>query len=315
MAAVGFLLLAGPGSLSAQDFPSKPITILVPFGPGGIVDIGARIIGERLSKELKVPVVIENKAGGSGMIASMAFLNTPPDGYTLFAASGAVVISGPQRSKTQTFDPRRDFLPLGYLADAPCTMSVAKHAPFQTYEEFVKYAKANPGKVRGGVSALGGETHIMFESIINQSSIKCKMVPYPAQAGLVTAILGGHIDWMCLSYPATLPYHKSGDVKIVLLTRKATELPSTPTGADVGLPDVSISQWVGLFAHSKTPKPVYDKLTAAVTAAAKDPEVSKKLVNAGCTVDFKGPQDFLKLLDRQWGIYAKVLREANIKAD
>ena len=314
MAAMGLFFIAGPASLQAQqDFPSKSITIIVPFGPGGIIDVGTRIFAERLSKELKVPVVIENKAGGAGLIGSSAFLNTTPDGYTLLSASGAAVISTVQLSKTPAFDPRKDFLPVGYIADAPCAMSVAKDAPFKTYEEFVKYAKANPGKLRGGVSSLGGETHIMFEAILKQNKIESKMVPYPATGGLVTAIMGGHLDWMCLSFPATMPYHKSGDVKIVLLTRRSAELPGVPAGADVGLPDVSINQWMGFFAHPKTPKSAYDKLVAAVTATAKDPEVAKKLSDAGFTLAFKGPQDFSSLLNVQWDIFAKVIKEANIK--
>ena len=231
MAAMGLFFIAGPASLQAQqDFPSKSITIVVPFGPGGIIDVGTRIFAERLSKELKVPVVIENKAGGAGLIGSSAFLNTTPDGYTLLSASGAAVISTVQLSKTPAFDPRKDFLPVGYLADAPCAMSVAKNAPFKTYEEFVKYAKANPGKLRGGVSSLGGETHIMFEALLKQNKIESKMVPYPATGGLVTAIMGGHLDWMCLSFPATFPYHKSGDVKIVLLTREVGGTPGGPGG-------------------------------------------------------------------------------------
>jgi tripartite-type tricarboxylate transporter receptor subunit TctC len=315
MAMVGLLFIGAAGSLLAQDFPSKPITILVPYGPGGIVDIGGRVLADSLSKELKVPVVVENKAGGSGMIASAAFLNRPPDGYTLFATSGSVVISAVQLSKTPTHDPRKDFLPVGYLADAPCAMAIAKNAPFSTYEEFVKYAKANPGKVRGGFSALGGETHIMFETILRQNKIECKVIPYPAHAQLVTAILGGHLDWMCLSLIVTMPYHKSGDLKTVLLTRRAVELPGVPAGADVGLPDVSLNVWTGFFTHAKTPKPVYDKLVAAVSAAAKNPEVAKKLANVGCTLDYKGPQEFSTLLARQWDIYARIIKEANIKVD
>jgi len=316
MAAIGLFFIAGPASLQAQqDFPSNPIQIIVPFGPGGIIDVGTRIFAERLSKELKVPVVIENKAGGAGLIGSTAFLNTSPDGYTLLSASGAAVISTVQLSKSPAFDPRRDFLPVGYIADAPCAMSVAKDAPFKTYEEFVKYAKANPGKLRGGVSSLGGETHIMFESILKQTKIDSKMVPYPATGGLVTAIMGGHLDWMCLSFPATMPYHKSGDVKIVLLTRKSAELPDVPAGADVGLPDVSVNQWMGFFAHAKTPKPVYDKLVAAVAATARDPEVAKKLSASGFSMSYKGPADFTKLIDGQWDIFGRVIKEANLKVN
>ena len=225
------------------------------------------------------------------------------------------MISAVQLSKTPPYDPRKDFLPVGYLADAPCAMAIAKNAPFKTYEEFVKYAKANPGKVRGGFSALGGETHIMFETIIRQNKIECKVIPYPAHAQLVTAILGGHVDWMCLSLIVTMPYHKSGDLKTVLLTRRAVELPGVPAGTDVGLPDVSLNLWTGFFAHSKIPKPAYDKLVAAVAVAAKDPEVAKKFINLGCNVDYKDPQGFSKLLDTQIDIFAKAIKEANIQVD
>ena len=316
MAAMGLLFIAGPASLQAQqDFPSKPVQIIVPFGPGGIIDVGTRIFAERLSKELKVPVVIENKAGGAGLIGSSAFLNTAPDGYTLLSASGAAVISTVQLSKTPAFDPRKDFLPVGYLADAPCAMSVAKDAPFKTYEEFVKYAKANPGKLRGGVSALGGETHIMLEALIKQTKIETKIVPYPATGQLVTAMMGAHLDWMVLSMPATMPYHKSGDVKIALLTRRSPDLPGVPAGIDVGMPDVSINLSMGLLAHPKIPKSAYDKVVAAATATANDPEVAKKLSGAGLTLAFKGPQDYNQLINSQYDIFGRLLKEANIKVE
>jgi tripartite-type tricarboxylate transporter receptor subunit TctC len=311
VAAVELFFIAGPASLQAQqDFPSKPITIIIPFGAGGIIDVGTRIFGERLSKELKVPIIIENKTGGgAGLIGTTAFLNTTnnnPDGYTLLASSGAGIIGTGLLSKERPWDPRKAFLPVGYIADAPVAMSVAKDTSFKTYEDFVKYAKANPGKLRGGMSSLGGETDIMFEAMLKQAKIESKKVPYTNTGNLVTAILGGHIDWMTLSTPGTMQYHKSGDVKIVLLTRRSAELPGIPAGTDVGLPDVSINQWMGIFAHPKTPKPAYDKLVAAVAATAKDPEVVKKLSDASFTVAFQGPQDFAKLITGQCDIFARV---------
>ena len=309
--------IVGPAPAHAQGetFPSKPVTIIVPFGPGGIIDVGTRIFVDRFSKELKVPVVIENRTGGAGLIGSTAFLNTKADGYTLLSASGAAVISTVQLSKTPAFDPRKDLLPVGYLADAPCAMSLAKNAPFKTFNEFLQYAKANPGKLRGGLSSLGGETHIMFELIVRGNKIDTKMIPYPATGGLVTAILGGHLDWMTLSLPATMPYERSGDVKIALLTRRSPELPGVPSGADVGLPDVSVNLWLGLFAQPKTPKPAYDRLVAAVSATVKDPEVSKKLSEAGFNVAYRNPSEFSKLVNDQWNIFARVIKEANIKVD
>jgi tripartite-type tricarboxylate transporter receptor subunit TctC len=311
MAAVGLFFIAGPASLQAQQvFPSKPITIIIPYGAGGIVDVGIRIFGERLSRELKVPIIIENKpGGGAGFIGTTAFLNSTnnnPDGYTLLASTGAGIIGTGLLTKDKPWDPRKAFLPVGYIADAPVAMSVAKSAPFKTFEEFLKYAKANPGKLVGGMSSLGGETDIMFGAMLKQAKIESKKVPYPNTGNLVTAILGGHIDWMTLSTPGTMQYHKSGDVRIVLLTRRSAELPGIPSGTDVGLPDVSINQWIGLFAHPKTPKPAYDKLVAAVATTAKDPEVVKKLSDASFNVAFQGPQDFAKLIDSQCDIFARV---------
>jgi len=314
--AIGLVLVIGPASLQAQQgFPSKPVQIIVPYGPGGSIDVATRIFAEPLSRELKVPVVIDNKTGGTGLIGASAFLNTNPDGYTLLAVAGSTMVSAVQLSKSPAFDPRKDFLPVGYIADSPCAVSVAKNAPFKTIEEFLKYARSNPGKLRGGVSSLGGESHITFELFRKEGKFETKMVPYTATGGLVTAIMGGHLDWMCLMFPATMPYHRSGDVKIVLLTRRSAELPGVPSGPDVGMPGVSINQWTALLALPKTPKPVYDRLVAAVAATAKDPEVAKKLASAGFTLDYKPPHEVSKLINDQWDIYGQVIKEANIKTE
>jgi tripartite-type tricarboxylate transporter receptor subunit TctC len=304
--AITLVLVVRPAWVNAQEagFPSKPVTIIVPFGPGGVIDLGIRIISDSLSKELKV--------GGAGLIGANAFLSTKPDGYTLLAASGAAVISAVQLSKAPPFDPRKDMLPVGYLADAPCVMVVGKDTPFNSFNEFLQYAKSNPGKLKGAISSLGGETHIMFESIVRDHKIDSKLVPYPAIGGLITAVLGGHLDWWCGTMPAAMPYQKSGDMRILLLTRKAPELPGVPSGADIGFPDISVNVWMGLFANLKTPKPIHDRLVSAVSKVIKDPEVSKKLSETGFSVAYKNPAEFSKLMDEQWNIYAKVIKEANI---
>jgi tripartite-type tricarboxylate transporter receptor subunit TctC len=314
---IGLILIIGPSLLHAQQggFPAKPVQIIVPYGPGGTYDVATRIFGEVLSKELNVPVVIDNKAGGGGLVGATAFFNTNPDGYTLLAGGGASLISAVQLSNSPAFDPRKDFISVGYIGDTPVAMSVAKNAPFKTLEEFLKYASGNPGKLRGGVANLGTEPHIMFELILREGKIQSKMIPYPATGNLVTAIMGGHLDWMTLSATATMPYHKSGDVKIVLLTRRSAELPGIPSGADVGMPSVSVNNWMAFFVHSKTPKPAYDRLVAAIAAAAKEPEVAKKMVGAGFTLDYKSPTDVSKLMNEQWGMYARVIKEANIKTN
>ncbi len=315
--AIALVLGGSPAWVDAQEagFPAKPVTIIVPFPPGGFLDLGARVIADSLSKELKVPVIVENKAGGAGLVGATAFLNTKPDGHTLLSASGAAVISSVQLSKTPAFDPRKDLLPLAYLGDTPCVMAVGKNTPFSSFNEFVQYAKSNPGKLKGAISGLGGETHIMYESIVRDVKIDSKLVPYPGISGVITGILGGHLDWWCGTLPGVLQYHKSGDMRILLLTRKAPELPGVPSGADVGLPAISINIWMGLFAHSKTPKPVNDRLVAAVSKAVKDPGVSKKLSDTGFRLAYKTPDELAKLINEQWAVYARVIKEANIKVD
>lgn len=154
---IGLISLVGAAPILGQEaaFPSKPVEIIVPFGPGGIIDVGTRIFIPSLSKELKVPIVVRNQTGGGGLIGSTAFLKTKPDGYTLLSASGGAVISTVHLSKTPAFDPRKDFLPVSYIADAPVAMSVPKNSPFKTFDEFLQFAKNNPGKLKGGVSSLG----------------------------------------------------------------------------------------------------------------------------------------------------------------
>jgi tripartite-type tricarboxylate transporter receptor subunit TctC len=264
---------------------------------------------------LTVPVVIQNMAGAAGLIGATAFLSTKPDGYTLLSASGAAVISTVQLSKNPAFDPRKDLLPVAYIADAPCAMAVPKNSPFKSFDDFLKYARSNPGKLKGGVASLGGETHIMFLSIVKDGKIETKLVPYPAPAQLVTAVLGEHLDWITLSLPATMPYVKSGDVRILLLTQRSPAFPGVPSGPDVGLSNASVSMWTGFFALPQTPKGVYERLVSAVNTVCKDPEVAKKLDSAGISVAYRNPQEFSKLLNEQWGIYSKVIKESDMKVE
>ncbi|MCC6474848.1 MAG: tripartite tricarboxylate transporter substrate binding protein [Burkholderiales bacterium] len=306
-----------PAGVAAQEtgFPTRPVTIVVPFPPGGFLDLGARVVAESLSRELKVPVVVENKAGGAGLVGATAFLNTRPDGHTLLSASGAAVISTVQLSKAPAFDPRKDLLPVAYLGDTPSVMAVGKSSPFTTFSDFVQYARSNPGKLKGTLSGLGGEAHIIFEGIRGNARIDSKLVPAANISGVITAVLGGHVDWMTGTLPGVLQYHKSGDMKILLLTRRASELPGVPSGADAGFPDISVNVWMAMFAHSKTPRPVHDRLVSAVSRAVKDPEVAKRLARSGVTLGYRAPVELAKLIDEQWTIYAKVIKEAGLKVD
>jgi len=314
---IGLESVGSRGWIYAQEgkFPVKPIELVVPYAPGGIVDLGSRVVTEALSRELKVPVIVKNQPGGGGLVAPTAYLTVKADGYSLLAGSSGAIITTNLLSKTPAFDPRTTFLPVGFIADSPIALSVPNASPFKSIADLVQFAKKNPGKLKGGVSSIGSENHIMFMSVLNDTKIDIKMIPYTATGTLVTAILGEHVDWMTLTLPATLPYAKSGGVRILALTKKSPELPGVPAGPAVGLPGFSSTIWMGILVLPQTPKAIYEKLVATVQKVTQDPETKKKLASLGFNVNYKGPQEFSNFLNDQWENSSRIIKETGIKVN
>lgn len=307
---------AGSNSVFAQEekFPTKPIEMVVPNAPGGIIDLAARIFGEPLSAALKVPVIIKNQTGAGGMTGARTALNAKPDGYTILIAATPALISNSQLMKDVPFDLKKDFLPLGYLADAPIVFTVNKTSPFKSWAELVQYAKSNPKKLQAGFGSIGAESHLMLLAALNEAKIDVKDVVFPGGSGpLHMALMGGHIDLKVSTVASDMQYFKSGDIRPILLTRPTPLVPNVPAAADIGLRSVNVSLWIGLFANSKTPKPVSDRLVSAIEAASKAPEFVKKLTDLGCDVVYKNPRDTSKLIDEQWVLYDRLIKQNNIK--
>lgn len=314
---IGLFTLVSPQWVQCQEgaFPARQVEVVVPFAPGGSLDVGTRIFADALAKELKVPVVIKNQVGGGGLTGATTFFRAKPDGYTILAASPAAIISNVQLSSTPSFDPRKDFLPVGYIGHSPIAMAVPRKSPFQTFNDFLQYARKNPGKLQGGVSALGGETHIMFMSILKDTKINSKLIPYTTAAALAMALLGGHVDWKTSSLVSTMQYIKSGDMRPLLLTSRSPDLPNVPAGPDIGLPSVSVDVWLAFFVHAKTPKPAYDRLTAAMKATFNNPNMKDLLGKAGWMVSYKDPQETVKLVNHQWELFSQVIKETGMKVN
>ena len=315
--AVGFCLVMSPTLNHGQDkgFPLKPVEMFVPYAPGGSIDIGARIFAEPLSRELKVPVIVRNYAGGGGLTGATAFFNSKADGYTMLATSPGAILATVQLSKNPAFDARRDFLPLGHIGVSPVGMAVPKNSPFNSFDEFLQFAKKNPGKLRGGFSAPGGETHVMFMSIIKDTKIETKMVPYTSSGELAAALLGGHLDWKCSTLVSTMGYIKSGDMRVLVLTQRSPEVPGVPSGPDIGLPSVSLSIWLGFFVHSKIPTAAYNTLVSAVKSASDDPKVKVMLTKAGYIFEYKDPREMTKLIHRDWDAFTEVIKATGMKVN
>jgi tripartite-type tricarboxylate transporter receptor subunit TctC len=311
---IGCLVIIDPVPTHGQEkgFPSKEIEVIVPFGAGGAIDIGSRIFAEPLSRELKTPVIIKNQAGGGSLVGATAFYNAKPDGYTILAASGAILSSPQFSDNPPSFDVRKDFLPIAYIGIQPVSVIVRKDSPFKTFQDLVQYAQKNPGKLQGGCAGLGGETHIMFMTLLKDAKIESKLIPYKDQAGISMALLGGHIDWKTATLVANMQYIRSGEMRSLLLTSRHPEFPNIPSGPDIGLPRVSTNIWVGFFAHSKTPKPVYDRLVSAMKVAFNDSAMKDSLTKAGWLVSYKDPQEFSKFINSQWILLGNVIKETGM---
>jgi tripartite-type tricarboxylate transporter receptor subunit TctC len=318
MSVMGLVLATDPTPVKGQEatYPSKPIEVVVPNSQGGSCDTATRIYGDFLSRALKVPVVVTAKPGGGGLIASNSFVhNAKPDGYTLLAAPGDALIPTVQLAKTPPFDPRKDLLPVGYIGDIVTGMWVLEKSPYKTFNDFIQFAKGNPGKLVGGYTAPGGALHIMFNAIIADTNIQVTSVPYVEGGTLRAAFLGGHVDWTTQTIAGGKPFLESHDWRLLLLTSKVPAYPDIPVGPQVGLPNFSVSVWFGFFVLPQTPKPVYNKIVAAMKAAAEDPETVKKLEKFGMNCSYKSPADISKLINNEWEVYAQVIKKTGVKVD
>jgi tripartite-type tricarboxylate transporter receptor subunit TctC len=302
---LSMVLAIVPKSIQSQEgnFPSKPVEVIVNVSPGGHADIVARIVGEYISKELRTPIVVKNIPGGGGLTGAVAFLNARPDGYTMFIGP---IIAALQLSKNPPFDLRKDLLPVGGIYEASMAMAVGKNSPFESFDDFVKFAKNNPGKLKCGTTVLGTEVHYMFLAIKKDTKTDIKLVPYPGVGQMLAALMGGHLDFTTQTLPSAMPYVKSGDLRILLLSSASPQLPGIPVGSHIGLPSVSpsINGIGGFFVHPQTPQYAYKKLVSAVEAVVKNPECANKLIGLGDVVKYRNPKEFSETNNDQCEVFS-----------
>jgi tripartite-type tricarboxylate transporter receptor subunit TctC len=296
--AAGVALWAACGLAAAQAaFPTKPITMVVPFPPGGLADIVARPVAEAMSRDLGQPVVVENKGGAGGGIGMGQVAKAPADGYTILMALSsysvlpeADTILG--RSPMYSYQALR---PIARFTADPTVLAVRADAPWKTVKEFVDFAKANPGKVTYGSSGNYGTMHVPMEILAQNAGIKMTHVPFTGAGPAVVALLGGQIDAVS-SGPATVLQHvKAGKLRVLAHwgTARLDALPDVPTLKEAGY-NADYAQWSGLFIPAGVPEPVAQRLRAAARAAGNDPKVKEVILNAGSPVMFQDTPDFEK---------------------
>jgi tripartite-type tricarboxylate transporter receptor subunit TctC len=268
----------------AQTFPSKPIRLVVPFPPGGGVDLVGRILSQRLSEVLKQQVVVENRAGASGAIGADIIAKAPADGHSLLLASPAEVMVGPISGQKTPYNPEKDFLPIALVGETPLVIVAHPSLPVNNVSELIAYAKSRPGKLSYATPGNGSSQHFAGEALKASAGVFMVHIPYRGAAPALNDVLGNQIPLGIVGMPPALSHAKSGKLKILAVTtkKKSSQLPDTPSVAELqGMQNYAFTNWMCLYAPSGMPKPIADQLSAEVSKILQDSAVRERLLAAG----------------------------------
>ena len=314
-AAVALAHGSAASAQAAASFPSKAITVIVPASPGGAIDLVARLTGPEITKDWGKPVVIDNKAGATGVVGTQFVAHAPPDGHTLLLVSSAHAIN-PVMFKKLPYDTVTSFEPVMLTHVVPLVLVVNPNLPVKSVKELIAYGKANPGKLTFASSGLGGAPHMSGELFKSMAGIEMTHVPYKGSTAAHPDLIGGQVTVMFDTLAAVQPHIKSGAVRALAVTT-AKRVPGVdlPTMAEAGLPGYETSTWGGIFAPAKTPKDVVAKLNAEYNKALATPEVKKKLEEAGIQPAGGTPQQFADFLQSEMTKWAKVAHDAKIQPE
>jgi len=307
-------LVVLPPPSAAEDFPAKPIRLIVPFPPGGPNDIIARVIGQRMSEIVHQPIVIDNRGGQAGVLGTDAIAKSAPDGYTIGIVSASALSISPTMEKV-AYDVARDFAPITLVATVPEMLVVASSVPARDTKELVALAKAEPGKLNFASAGTGGITHLAGELFKLTAKIDIVHVPYRGAAPAINDLLGQQVQMAFLDLPVILPHIKAGTLRAIVLGAKerVPTAPDVPTTAEVGMPDILIENWYGMIAPAGTPPPIIDRLNRVATEAMADPAVKEKLADQGLALVPQTPEQFRAYIASETARWAKVIKDAGVE--
>ncbi|MGO4304144.1 Bug family tripartite tricarboxylate transporter substrate binding protein [Cupriavidus sp. RAF12] len=308
--------LPGAFAQAADNWPSRPVRIIVPFPAGGTSDIMGRLIADQLGKALKQPFIVENKGGAGGTIGAEQAAKAPADGYTLLLSGiGSNAIAHGMTPKPN-YDSSKDFIHISQLESGPNVLVVNPSVPAKTFKEFIAYVKANPGKVNYGVTNASSG-HLAMELLRQTAKLDMVGIPYRGGGPALTDVLAGQIPTMFVNQDAVLPYVKAGKLRALAVTSEQRNVlfPDVPTVAESGFPGFTAVSWVGLSAPKGTPKPIVDKLEAAMVASFRQPAVRDKLEANGFVVVASNSHDYTSFIKAETDRWTKVIQTAGIKAE
>lgn len=318
MALLGAAALCAPIAALAQAWqPVRPIRLIVPYGPGGSSDVIARAMAAEMGKDLGQAVIVDNKAGGQGVIAMTEGARAAPDGYTVTLAHVGTLAVNPAMMARLPYDVQKDFLPVTLLAKVPMVFAVGPKVQATSLEQFIALAKASPGKLTYGSAGNGSAGQLAFEMLKLAAGIDVLHVPYKGTGAQMTDLLAGNIDAASAGLPGFLPHVKAGKLKI-LAVGSAQRLPAVadvPTVAELGYPGFESSQWFGLIVPARTPAPVIARLNQEALKALASPAVRRRLEEDSSTAAGLGPEAFAAFITAEQQRWATVVRSARLTAD
>jgi tripartite-type tricarboxylate transporter receptor subunit TctC len=308
-------LLSLPALSAAQNFPDKPIKLIVPFPAGGPNDIIARLVGQRMSELTRQPVVIDNRGGQAGVLGTDAVAKAAPDGYTIGIVSASALVINPSMEKVP-YDIDKDFAPVTLVVTVPEMLVVAGNVPAGNMAELVALAKAQPGKLNFASAGVGGLPHLAGELFKLTAKVDIVHVPYRGAAPAINDLLGQQVQMTFLDLPVILPHIRSGSLRPIALgaAERAPTAPDVPTTAEVGMPDLRIENWYGMIAPGGTPPAIVASLNRIATTAMNDPGVKQKLADQGLTVVGDAPEHFRAFIGSEFLKWAKVIKDAGLAA-
>ncbi|HYL88261.1 MAG TPA: tripartite tricarboxylate transporter substrate binding protein, partial [Burkholderiales bacterium] len=299
---------------AAQDFPAKPVRIVVPWPPAGNVDITARTVAPALGEALGQQVIVENRAGAGGRIGTEAVAKSAPDGYTLLLGSSGTITAGPAVWKTLNFDPLKDFVAVGPIQSVPIVLTVAPKTPAQTYADYVALAKAKNGQLSIASAGNGSSNHLAIELLMRQANLKLLHVPYKGSGPALTDLIGSQVESMMDQLTASIGHIREGRIRALAITsaKRSPLLPEVPTLDELGVKGYEASTFTGIFAPAGIAPAVLHKLSAALHAAMARSDVRERYRTMGVEVMDMSQPEFARYVHTDYQKWQKVARDGNI---
>lgn len=305
--------LANP--TQATNYPNGPIKLIVPWPAGGSADALGRLLGERLGRELKTNIIVENVAGASGIIGTQQFIRAKPDGYTLLLATSSGNVSAPNLFKKITFDPIKDFSPIGIVASIPSILIVSSTSSYTSPKEIVDEAKKHPDTLSYGSGGIGNSGHLTSVLFSLSTDIKAHHIPYKGNNPALTDLIGERLDYMFDN--GAIPHIKGNKVKALAVTshERIKAMPEIPTFKELGFDDVILSTWFGLAAPAKTPENIINEINSALNNSLQDPIFSQRLIDMGAELRTTSSQEFSDFWVAEFSHYKSLIEKSGATAE